>query len=463
MASNRISVATIDSPEFINITSISPLVSKCEVKVLYIGGNRNRSYISKEVATEMAQTLPGCPIVGYYIENKEDFGDHGDQIIIDNEGVKFKKLTQPYGFVAPDSKVWFQKFEEYDDFGNPIVREYLMTEGYIWTGQYEEAKRVISEGNPQSMELDEKTLKGYWSEDYNKGVEFFIINDAIFSKLCILGEDVEPCFEGANITAPNISTSFSKDDNFTKTLFSMLNELKFTLSNEGGQEMVDEIQTTENSVIEQPSEVSAVEETKNFSQEQGKTDEIIMVENQTNIEEFKKSACGEDKKEKSYESKSDDMKEEEEKQEDDDKEDDKKIPAKNSLIEENVKEEMVTKASYDELQTQYSSLKEEYDKLVEFKTTVENEKKDELIASFSMLSDEDKADVITNKANYSLDEIEAKLSVICVRKKVSFSIAEEIEKEEVKAEPITYNLNNSESDNLPAWLKAVEKIKKDRL
>ena len=88
---NRMSVATIDSPEFINITSMSnPRISKCEVKVLYVGENRNRSYITKEVATEMARTLPGCPIVGYYIENKEDFGDHGDQVIIDGEGVKFK-------------------------------------------------------------------------------------------------------------------------------------------------------------------------------------------------------------------------------------------------------------------------------------------------------------------------------------------------------------------------------------
>lgn len=128
---NRRSVATIDSPEFINITSINPLVSKCEIKVMYVGENRNRSLISKEVATEMAQTLPGCPIVGYYIDSKEDFGDHGDQMIIDAEGVKFKKLTKPYGFVAPNSRVWFQKFNDTDEFGNETVREYLMTEGYL--------------------------------------------------------------------------------------------------------------------------------------------------------------------------------------------------------------------------------------------------------------------------------------------------------------------------------------------
>ena len=42
---NRISVATIDSPEFINLQTmdINPLMSRCDVKVLYVGQNRNRS------------------------------------------------------------------------------------------------------------------------------------------------------------------------------------------------------------------------------------------------------------------------------------------------------------------------------------------------------------------------------------------------------------------------------------
>ena len=36
---NRISVATIDSPEFVNLQpmDINPLMSKCDIKVLYIG------------------------------------------------------------------------------------------------------------------------------------------------------------------------------------------------------------------------------------------------------------------------------------------------------------------------------------------------------------------------------------------------------------------------------------------
>jgi len=79
-------------------------------------------------------------------------------MIWDDEGIRFNCLTKPYGFVSPDAKVWFQKFNDFDEFGNSIEREYLMTTGYLWTGQFEEAKSVITEGKAQSMELDENNL-----------------------------------------------------------------------------------------------------------------------------------------------------------------------------------------------------------------------------------------------------------------------------------------------------------------
>lgn len=451
------SVATLHDPEFLNINSINPLVSKCEIKVLYVGENRNRSFISKEVAIEMAQTLPGCPIVGYYIENKEDFGDHGEQIIIDGEGVKFKKLTKPYGFVAPDSKIWFQEFQDTDEFGNVTIREYLMTEGYLWTGQYEECQRVIDNGNPQSMELDEKTLKGHWSTNTNKGVEFFIINDAMFSKLCILGEDVEPCFEGASVTAPDVSSKFSKDDSFIPSLFSMIEQLKTTLQ-EGGYIMdgqttqavektvvTEEVKNTEFQVIEGATEEAAeVEETvveENFSEIKDNVIETVMDENQDTIEEFKKAEEDEKSEEKEEDKKtSEDEDEETFKCGKDDKE-------KYSLLEEELSE----------LKNQYALLETEVQELRRFKAEVEDAQKDEMINSFCMLSDEDKADVIENKSKYSLDEIEAKLSVICVRKKVSFDLDSD-NKEETA--PTTFSLDSLDADaGLPEWLKAVEKTK----
>ena len=103
----------------------------------------------------------------------------------------------------------------------------------------------------------------------------------------------------------------------------------------------------------------------------------------------------------------------------------------------------------------------EYQKLVTFKEAVDNEKKDALINSFYMLSDDDKKDVIENKANYTLDEIEAKLSVICVRNKVNFDL-EDNDKNEDNTEDnvLTYSL--TESPVVPGWLSALKAAKDSR-
>jgi hypothetical protein len=294
------------------------------------------------------------------------------------------------------------------------------------------------------MELDEKTLKGHWSTDNNRGIDFFIINDAIFSKLCILGEDVEPCFEGASVSAPQVSSHFSMDNEFTATLSSMIKELKeltFALQNKGGNSM-DGMENTTPVVEEQAIEVPAAEEvaTENFSAEEDKVSSETIVENQNTVEEFeKKEEPEEEKKEES---------EEKEKEEDDEEE---KEPKKNHSLED---EFALVKEELDELKNQYSLLQKENEELIKFKNSVEDEKKDALINSFYMLSDEDKKEVIENKSKYSLDDIEAKLSVICVRKRVNFN-NEEVKTEEQPA--LIYNFNAVEEvDALPAWLKAVE-------
>lgn len=468
MAFNRKSIATIDSPEFINITKMNnPLLSKCEIKVLYVGKNRNGSFISKEVATEMAKTLPGCPIVGYYSEDKKDFTDHGDQIIIDSEGVKFKNLTKPYGFVAPDAKVWFKKFDDTDEFGNTTTREYLMTEGYLWTGQYEEAKRVMESGNPQSMELDNESLEGYWSEDSSSGLSFFIINDAVISKLCILGEDVEPCFEGADITEPKLSTSFSKNDELFKQLFTMMKEIKYTLNNDQGENSMVKDKVTENEtpVIENPVEEFSNEKLDNVEQTSIDKNNENIEENFAKEEEKKEeedpekkpTKCEKKEDSESPEEKTSENPEEEKKDKKDVEENACGKKKKYELLEE---EYNTLKNEYETLKSNYASLEEENNKLLAFKQEIENKQKDELINSFYMLSDEDKKDVIENKSIYSLGDIKAKLSIICFDKKVDFNLGNKSPKEDTeKTTPVTYNLDNHEQDELPAWLRVVENIK----
>lgn len=433
------SIATIDSPEFINLQplDINPLMSSCDIKVLYVGQNRNHSYITKEVATNMAKTLRGAPIVGYYKEEKGDFADHGEKVIIDDEGIKFQCMTVPYGFVSPDAKVWFQTFNDIDDFGNEIKREYLVTTGYLWTGQYEECKKAL-DGRPHSMELDNDSLEGKWSTDNSTGMDFFIVNDATFSKLCILGDDVEPCFEGSSITSP--ATTFSKvDDSFKHTLFSMMEDLKFALK--GGNEQV----TQEATMVEQ----SIEDNTENLDS----SNESIVNENDTSIEE----PTAESVESPETEFKNQDEKDKDEQDKDDNKDSDSEYSC-NGKDDEDKKKYSLLEAEYNELKTKFDLLQAKCEELEKVTTSYEREKKEELINKFYMLDDEDKKDVKDNIDKYSLDDIESKLSVICVRKRVSF--ASEVEEEQPAT---TFSLEGLDAeDDTPEWIKAVLDYKNNK-
>ena len=474
----RMSIATIDKPEFINIKPYNPLISECEIKVMYVGANRNKSVITKEVAREMANTLPGCPIVGYFKKDKKDFGDHGERVIIDDEGLRFECLTRPYGFVAPNAKVWFQKFEEFDEkTQRSIIREYLMTTGYLWTGQYPECQSAVDEGKPHSMELDDETFNGEWTKKYKTGMDFFIINDAIFSKLCILGDDVEPCFEGSSVTAPEISASFTKvDEKFTATLFTMMQELKDALK---GEQKMFEVENKDEELLVQTSFASDKKKEEEDKEEKAAPSEDKKVEEKEDSKAPAKEEEDEDKKKKFAKEDDEDEKAKAASEEDEDdkkkkfskEEDEKEKEDKEEKSSENKKEEdedekkkySLLEEEYNALQTQFSELQAKYDGLLAFKNQIDNEKKDALINSFYMLSDEDKADVIENKAKYSLEDIEAKLSVICVRKKVNFDLDDNSENEDIIEEnPVTtFNLNEQASA-VPAWVSALRHTKNSK-
>lgn len=517
--------------EFIQLTSISPLISKCQIKVCYVSDepNRNRSVITKDVAREMANSLPGSPIVGYYNENKEDFEEHNRLIKLTNGKFEIEDTTKPYGFVDLTAKAWFQKFLDDDE----VEREYLVTEGYLWTGQYPECKRIISKGNNQSMELDENTLDAAWTKDDNGKPKFFIINEAIISKLCILGEDCEPCFEGSSIKAP---TEFSFNDNFKEKLFSMIEEWK-QLLNEGGEAKVftqymvsigDELWSAIYShlekaypgdsycsmyriegIFEEGEQKFVVIQNRNdlkyyrlnfsLTEAEGFAPSDMLVEvtktyvpaevaqfNSSEVEAFEAEYAKKNKPEEDKEDK-EDKKNSDNTSEGDDKDEEKKCPECGKPVDECTcedekkkedEEEKKKKYSldeipeYGELQTKYSELENKYNDLIAekealeaqlapltaFKAAAEKKEKEALIGSFYMLSDEDKSDVVTNIDTYSLDEIEAKLSIICVRNKVNFNL--EDDKDTQHNEVTTYNLENDDDASVPAWVKRALSVAK---
>lgn len=407
MLRNR-SVATIDSPEFINLApdAINPGISKCEIKVMYLGKNRNGSFIDKNTAIQMANSLPATPIVAAYNENKEDFGDHGEVLHIEDGEIKFSCKTVPYGFVAPDAEVWFQKFDDTNEFGETTTREYMMTTGYLWTGQYPELDKCINQGQGQSMEIDD--VDGHWTTDSND-VEFFIINDAIFTKLCILGDDVEPCFEGASVTSPEVSEHFSYNKEFSHTLFAMMNELKSALTKGGSmpKENVESVEVEPTATVEK--EAPVVEE---FAE---------------NVETNKNVESSEDSAEETF-AKKEEKKEDKKDSDSEDKEDEKK-PEKKHELENQVSE---LSEQLKELTDKFTALGAEAEELRKFKAERINADKDAMIAKYHMLSDEDKAEIIADKDKFTLGEIESKLALLYVQKNVNFD-----EEEEVDSTPLT--------------------------
>lgn len=208
--------------DFSSEQKISDLISKYNVRVLYLGENRNGSYFTKEVVDNMINTLGGVPVIGHYDAEKGDFLGHGDlRVIVTEEGeVETKKVGPvPYGFIPLNPRTWWEKHVDKDS----VEREYLCTEAYLWTGRYDELSILKENKNNQSMELNPETSVGQWT-DMETGC-WYVFTQAEFIGLCILGQDVEPCFEGAGFTS-----NFALDTSFAEKLSAMKEELQFALN-----------------------------------------------------------------------------------------------------------------------------------------------------------------------------------------------------------------------------------------
>jgi len=193
--------------------------SKAECKVMYVGANRNNSYISKESVNKNLETIFNVPVVAetiYKEDDDKDFGTHGGRIIMDSNGIKYEETTVPYG-VVPESAN-----PRWVDDGD---KEYLVCDILLWTGRYEDLEILLDDeekSRPQSMEI--KIDSSFIDED---GYE--VIEDFDFSALTILGSDVEPCFEDAKVKMYEL-------DDF-KALYNEMIEAYSKISMKGGKDL----------------------------------------------------------------------------------------------------------------------------------------------------------------------------------------------------------------------------------
>lgn len=174
------------SSSIIQITEQNESFDSCIIRICYTGKNRNRSSISKQAIEDAIPSLYNCPIVCNYDVSSDTIGGHDVDIVHTNNGMRLINLTDAVG-VIPSNCNYFWEIVEDDG----IAHEYLCVEAILWkrSAAYSKIKRdgITS----QSMEItvkDGKTVDGIYE-----------IDKFIFTAFCLLGDDVEPCFESASL------------------------------------------------------------------------------------------------------------------------------------------------------------------------------------------------------------------------------------------------------------------------
>lgn len=161
----------------------SDTISRGRCRVFYKGLNRNGTFITDEFAQKLINSAPYTPVKGIY--EVDDYTDHG----------KKRSEGRIYGIVPATPNFAWEKHLDTDG----KEREYACFDVLYYTALYKEAGEI--DGKGESMELYKETLKGEWQ--YINGKKAYVFTDGCFLGLQALGDEVEPCFEGASFYTNN--------------------------------------------------------------------------------------------------------------------------------------------------------------------------------------------------------------------------------------------------------------------
>lgn len=421
---------------------ITDTLSKCRVRIFYKGLNRNRTYISDEFANQLIASLPYAPIKGIFDTEGLDYNDHGER---NSDG-------RVYGVVAAEPNFAWETHTDLDG----VSREYACADVILFTALYAEANLIS--GKSQSMEIYRKGLTGEWKIWEEDKQPYFHFYTGSLLGLQILGDDIEPCFEGSSffslcqdvkeLYSLNTKIEEKEESEVEKNIFKLSDnekaELLFDALNSGENftiicDVYDEyaivydtkekkyyrayytknentitiddkkecyildVTTEEKAVLDSLSEIGSYSEIKeklDTQAEQITTYSADLAAAQTELDEFKKEK-EEDKKEEeeNYEKKDDS---------DSDSEDEDKD--KNSLdaseeIESYQKKISEMEAEILRLNQLNADITNEKSELEEFKKNADKESKNSIIEEFSSyLSDEQVQNFKDSMDNYSVED-----------------------------------------------------------
>jgi hypothetical protein len=380
------------------IQQINPIISKARVRIFYTGLNRNLTYITEEFAEKLLKTLPYTPVGGLWEEALEDFTDHG------GANPEEREKLRVFGVVPENPNVGWEEHLDCDG----VLRRYACCDVYLWTARFKAAREIPKKA--QSMELYMGSIQGKWKRD--GAVEYYEFTDGCFFGLVALGDDVEPCFEGA---------AFYGLDSSAKEFFEELKNYTLSATKEhiGGTEMekdleqiVEETPVVEDEAVETPAEETVeepAEETVETVEEGEETEETVeeTEEVETPAEETEEEVDTAAEETTADDAGADTFAEVEEDDDDENNDDDEEDETVNY------------QAQIEQLQTQISEyentiteLRTQVEELASYRNNAENTRKTELINKYSSLLGEEIASEYTSKvSDYTFDELKRDISV----------------------------------------------------
>lgn len=210
--------------------------TKAKCYIQGIGKNRNFTHFSKENVLRNLHTIYYIPVVGHLIETSDGdlyMGSHDVEINLTENGIEYKDLTVPFGFVPYQSEDTLC-FEDVLEPNGKIVT-YLVGDIILWTGRYPQLLEAVYSDDiyfNESMEVEPILMKPL-EEDNN----YLDVIDFSYDALCLLGKSdnpeqhTEPCFPCSRIEPYKFSLNSNSE--FMSLLEDLKKEFSFYFKKEG--------------------------------------------------------------------------------------------------------------------------------------------------------------------------------------------------------------------------------------
>lgn len=165
-----------------------------KLKMFYVGETADGRVFDKQFADKLVESLPYCPIVGFFSDIQDDFLGHNSKQYI-------------YGIVKPDAEYGYETDNE--------GKDWLVTEVMLYTDRPDNtgdiAKKIV--GKPHSLELNPNNVKyEVFSENGKRKIRF---TEGSLIGLSVLGTNQKPAFTGSEFfMASDFSDMRERFDNF---------------------------------------------------------------------------------------------------------------------------------------------------------------------------------------------------------------------------------------------------------